>query len=146
MNFLFLDFDGVFILNDVVDLKSVKNLNNIIKETNANIVISSDWRNHHTIKELETLFIEWGIVGEIFGVTEKVGDNSFMLLEHNRTEEIEKFIKDNNVDKYAIIDDMELYNNVYALTPKFDTNFFLTIWYVGLTNSITKKIINKLNT
>jgi len=145
-NIIFLDFDGVFILNDVVDLKCVKNLNYIIRETNAKIVISSDWRNHHTINDLEKLFLSWGIKGDIIGVTERHGENSFMFLEHNRTEEIEKFRKDNDVSNYVIIDDLKLYNSIDTINTKYDENFFNTIWYVGLTKSISEKIVNKLNT
>ena len=142
---IFLDFDGVFILNDVVDPKSVKNLNYLIKETGAKIVVSSDWRNQCTIEILEDLFSNWNINAEIIGVTEKIGDNNFMFLELNRTEEIEKYILENNVENYVIIDDLKLYNDVYALNPKFNNNFFETIWYVGLTKSIVDKIITKLN-
>ena len=142
---IFLDFDGVFILNDVVDPKSVKNLNHIIRETGAKIVVSSDWRNQCNIETLERLFKNWGIKAEILGITDKIGDHSFMFLEKNRTKEIEKYREENNIDNYIIIDDLKLYNNKYDLTPKYDDNFFETIWYVGLTKSISNKIISKLN-
>jgi len=142
---IFLDFDGVFILNDIINKNCIINLNYIIKETNAKIVITSDWRNNRNRIELKRLFNDWGINGVIDGVTDNLwpvgGHISF--IEKYRRNEIDKYIKENDgrIIDYVIIDDLELYNSFY--TDKND-RFFNTLFYKGITKEIADKIIDKL--
>jgi len=143
-NIIFLDFDGVFILNDDISLYCVKNINKIIRETNSKIVISSDWRKHHTTIDIEKLFLKWGLKGEIIGITNNhwVLGSHLSYIEKYRRDEINEYILENKIKNYIIIDDLELYNGYYG---EKNDNFFQTLFYKGITDDITLKIIKKLN-
>ena len=89
MKIIFLDNDGVICLPnnwgsrfkkkdvensvysrfDNFDKKSIKVLNQIILETNADIVISSDWRRFATLDELALYYKSQGIIKFPIGVT-----------------------------------------------------------------------------
>jgi hypothetical protein len=84
MKVIFLDIDGVMITRNSVKYqylhhpedenirfsrRAVKNLNFLINETGAKIVISSTWRLLYTIEELDGKFKEQGIKGEIISAT-----------------------------------------------------------------------------
>jgi len=141
--YIFLDFDGVFFINDVLCEDCVKNLNHIIKETDAKIIISSDWRKHHTLEQLNLFFIHWNIISDISGFTENLFPigGSLSRIEDYRCNEIEKYIRDNRIENYIIIDDLELYNGYYR---KKNDRFFNTLFYKGITNEISESIIKKL--
>ena len=72
MKVVFLDFDGVINIKDFSELKfdsnCIKNLNKIIKQTNADVVISSAWRNNYTLDELQELLGNSGFIGKIVGL------------------------------------------------------------------------------
>jgi hypothetical protein len=55
---------------DNFDQKAVKVLNEILEETDAEIVVSSDWRLHATLEELGDYYESQGIIKRPFGVTE----------------------------------------------------------------------------
>jgi len=141
---IFLDFDGVFILDDIINETCIVNINNIINKTSAKIVVSSDWKNQHTIEELKILFKKWNIKGEIIGVTDNLWPEggSLSMIEKYRCNEINKYISEFDITNYVIIDDLELYNGFY--TEK-NENFFNTLFYKGLTLEISEKIIKTLN-
>jgi len=142
-NIIFLDFDGVFILDDIPTRSCIKELNRIIRETKSKIVVTSDWRNHETIDELNKLFKEWGVVAEIVDITDNlwpVGGH-IAYIERYRVDEINKYISDNNIKNYVIIDDLELYNSFYT---KDNDRFFNTLFYKGITKEIADKIIDFL--
>ena len=79
MKILFLDHDGVICLarqwgkrytkkskkrGDIFDpfcTKAIKVLNNIIDETNCEIVVSSDWRLHCDLEYMKNLYLKRGI-------------------------------------------------------------------------------------
>lgn len=48
---------------------SVELLNRLIEDTNAVIVVSSSWRKGRTVEQLQELFAEVGIKGEVIGKT-----------------------------------------------------------------------------
>ena len=78
MKLIFLDIDGVLVtLSDlsvrlkhekIVNEKCVKNLNRIIIETGAKIVISSAWR-FNGLNEMRCILKFWGVLGEVIGAT-----------------------------------------------------------------------------
>jgi hypothetical protein len=143
-NIIFLDFDGVFILDDIPTRSCIKELNRIVRETNSKIVVTSDWRNHETISELSKLFTEWGIVAEIIGITDNlwpVGGN-IAYIERYRIDEINKYLSTHDIKNYVIIDDLELYNSFYT---KDNDRFFNTLYYKGITKDIADDIIDFLN-
>ncbi len=77
LKIVFLDFDGVLnSLNEIVFDKHAEfnrdamgRLNDIVREANAKVVISSSWRVIHSIDELRQILKESGFQGEVIGVT-----------------------------------------------------------------------------
>lgn len=55
---------------DNFDKKAVKILNQILETTDAEIVVSSDWRLHANLEELGEYYISQGIIKKPIGVTE----------------------------------------------------------------------------
>ena len=55
---------------DNFDQKAVKVLNEILEETDAEIVVSSDWRLHANLEELGEYYESQGIIKRPIGVTE----------------------------------------------------------------------------
>jgi len=118
MKVIFLDFDGVlnihpFIGKDkfghIFNKRCVMNLDTILKNTGAKIVVSSTWRMSGTdfIKEM---WIDRNLPGEIIGCTPKFNTprvmNAVELMEYRgRGLEIEEYINKHGIKKYCIIDD-----------------------------------------
>lgn len=55
---------------DNFDRKAIKVLNQILEITNAEIVVSSDWRLHANLEELGEYYTSQGIIKKPIGVTE----------------------------------------------------------------------------
>jgi len=55
---------------DNFDKKAIRVLNEILKETDAEIIISSDWRLYATLDELGEYYTNQGIIKKPIGVTE----------------------------------------------------------------------------
>lgn len=88
MKVIFLDHDGVICLSnnwggrfkkkgtdvhsrfDNFDKKSIKILNQILEKTGAEIVVSSDWRNSCTLKEMGELYEVQGVTKKPIGFTQ----------------------------------------------------------------------------
>lgn len=133
MNVLFLDHDGVICLPDnwgtrhlkfrygidnVFDdfsEEAVNVLNEIIQETDCEIVISSDWRHHASLKEMQEMYLSRKIIKAPIDVTGHVRYTSAYKLEDNRIEEILNWIDTNrvkyNISKWVAVDDMNLGNS-----------------------------------
>jgi len=118
---------------DNFDQKAIKVLNQIIEETNAEIVVSSDWRTWATLEELGQFYSSQGIIKKPIALTplmKDFDDSSFQLfwykrwLERIRILEIQEWLKNNQVDKWVAIDDLNM-------SPQFNgghglENFVLT--------------------
>lgn len=107
---LFLDIDGVVNRGrDQIrgfnwsDPDCVAMLNRVLRDTNADIVISSSWRIGSDLQELAKHFTsEFGIKGNFISMTP--------VLEASRAEEIHAWITNNNyTGQYAIIDDYNIF-------------------------------------
>ena len=106
---IFLDIDGVLAQihkterDDNGDLifrkSSISALNRIIAYLDADIVISSTWRNWKTIEQFNELFKSRGIIGNVIDTTPK---SEFKT---PRGEEIKRWVDANNPDRFLIIDD-----------------------------------------
>jgi len=124
MKVIFLDIDGVLALTfgsmntnnkwDAYpfDKKAVGVLNKILTETDAEIVLSSDWKHHYTLDELKGIFLEFnGVIKAPFTVTPALPTNA-MDLEGGRVKEINLWLKENaeklNVTHWVAIDDMNM--------------------------------------
>lgn len=107
---IFLDFDGVMCpINDDVDADIDKYgtlfdtdcanlLNDIIVATNANIVITSSWRQYLSLWQLRRMWKRRMMKGEIIGITP--------IQSIHRGKEIDAWLSKNNCHKYVILDDM----------------------------------------
>jgi HAD domain in Swiss Army Knife RNA repair proteins len=137
---IFLDVDGVlntpkFVYRNggtAIDDILVDIVVNIVKSTNAEIVLSSSWRIDENDKRIvfET-FKQRNI--EIIDCTPWISQNRWV----ERNEEIRAWLDKNEVDKFAIIDD----------TP--DANipgcFFRTDENFGITVKIAEQVVQHLN-
>lgn len=104
-NVIFLDFDGVInVKQDDFSAKfenpdAIMYLNKLCHETGFSIVVCSSWREHMNYKKF---LLDSGLDEDIaiLGKTETCNCG--------RAFEIKKYVKDNNVDKFIIIDDAYL--------------------------------------
>lgn len=116
----------------------VKILNGILEETDAQIVLSSDWKHHWDLEELDKIFQFNEVIKSPIAVT---GDHPISMgnLELNRINEIELFKQSNDVGQYVIIDDLNM--DFYKIN-----RFVKTIDSEGLKQlSIKGKILKFLN-
>jgi len=101
MRVIFTDIDGV--LNphwkSEWSKSSIAIYNTLCKEYDLKPVISSTWRDNHTIQELRKIFTEQGIESEIYDYTPVISGA-------DRGEEIKEWLKENPVDDWVIIDDI----------------------------------------
>jgi len=140
---LFLDIDGVLItrdedgdLEEFFNPKCVRILNLILERTGAEIVISSDWRNHYSLSAMKDVFKDEKIVKLPFDYTPDLWTKNSKAedIELIRTKEIEKWLKENNHSVWCAVDDMEL-----NLIP-----FVLVDPNTGLTHSVKNRVFDFL--
>jgi len=127
---LFLDHDGVICLPkqygsrytpkadsdfDFFDSKAVKVLNEIIQATDCDIVVSSDWRYHTELSDMQTLYLKRKILKAPIAYTpNRFGMSDYY--EKCRCTEITHWLEANNdVKSWVAVDDMDL----SALGPNF---------------------------
>lgn len=155
MNIIFLDIDGVLncqLFYTTIDQTKVGTyteqnicreriswLNDLCKETEAKVVISSTWRMGRTTDELKELLSEVGATFEIIGKTPVLRESGYV-----RGNEIQMWIEKNiesltglnyfDFHTYAIVDDDSdmLYQQRH--------NLFLTDTYSGLTPNTCYRI------
>ena len=130
---------------DNFDNKAVKVLNEILEKTEAEIVVSSDWRLHATLEELGDYYESQGINKRPIAVTEIFKDifpkewNAFRFradLELERSMEIGHFLENHpEITHWVAVDDLNMsieflskyhsHNDDESKTPGL-TNFVLT--------------------
>jgi len=103
---------------DDFDEKAIKVLNEILEETGAEIVVSSDWRLHANLEELGDYYISQGIIKRPIAVTDMFKDifprewNAFRFradLEIERSMEIGHWLKNHpEVTHWVAIDDLNM--------------------------------------
>jgi hypothetical protein len=143
---------------DNFDEKAVKILNQILKETGAEIVVSSDWRLHATLEELGDYYIAHGISKRPIAVTPIMEefDSAAGLFRYKgwdnriRIVEIKKWLSENSVESWVAIDDLDMTYEEYSNSEENNgglTNFVLTPRTTeGIKQSgIKEKIIQFLN-
>ncbi len=156
--YLFLDIDGVLATTRQFyskklhpkhncyrfDPKCTTVFNNIFSSYNIVIIISSDWKDDYSIDDFNEIF-EWnGIKFKVDDVTPSLWDikyKSLQELEACRANEIQDYITEHHIEKFIIIDDLDL-------SPWFPDNFIRTPRVMeGIKQSgIKEKILTKLNT
>ena len=126
---------------DDFDKKAVKVLNEILEETGAEIVVSSDWKLHATLEELGEYYEEQGIIKKPIALTTNLGKCTWYNdiiwvwsprweLEMTRVIEIKQYLHDNpEITHWVSIDDLNMGKNGedwkdewaldnFVLTPK----------------------------
>lgn len=185
-NIIFLDIDGVLNCQQAfkegnckyIDWKcgfghhmsfyhpSKQLLNNLIKETNADIVISSTWRKSG-IKWLNMVWEEEKMEGKIIGITPSLHFNpnisiprgmeiqywlnqeGFRHINWSENEQL-KYMKESNISNYIIIDDDSdmLYQQrnhfIHVLPSPRNPSGFNQMFYQEALNTLNQDII-KLN-
>ena len=150
---------------DNFDLKEVKVLNQILETTNAEIVVSSDWRMHATLEELGEYYTSKGIIKKPIAVTdffkdiypsEWAGMRFRADLELERSMEIGHWLENHpEVTHWVAVDDLnmsvEFLGDRFASKDGSDskpglTNFVLTprAWEGIKQSGIKNKIIKHL--
>jgi hypothetical protein len=127
MKVIFLDHDGVICLStewgsrfknkdgldsmfDRFNDKAIKVLNQILDETGAEIVVSSDWRHDTPLEQMQELYKIRGIKKSPIGYTDSIVDiKGLEYLEHNRQIEIRHWLSQHpEVTQWVAIDDLNM--------------------------------------
>jgi len=126
---------------DDFDTKSVKVLNEILEETGAEIVVSSDWKLHATLEELGDYYESQGIIKRPIDLTPNIGKCNWYNdiiwvwsprweLEMIRVIEIKQYLHDHpEITHWVSVDDLNMGKNGeewkdewaidnFVLTPK----------------------------
>lgn len=110
---------------DNFDRKAIKTLNEILTESGAEIIISSDWKKHATVEELGEYYEQQGIIKKPIGMTEKFNFVAWrdegiipietfpwrrdLALEQERYFEIKKYLQDHpEITQWVAIDDLHM--------------------------------------
>jgi hypothetical protein len=125
---IFLDIDSVLALNNEMYVENdkhwypkfnryrlnggaVKILNEICVKVDPIIILSSDWKHHYSIADMNEYF-EWcGIIYKITDYTASswgVMFTSFQQLEECRAYEIKQYVREREILNYVAIDDLDL--------------------------------------
>ena len=123
------------------DPKCVKIFNEILDETGADIVLSSDWKYHWNLVYLDKIFKFNGVNKSPIDTTINEGV-SFSNITKNRAYEIGEYIQRNNITNYVVIDDLNI-SNFMSITGDED-KFVLTNNFEGLKQSNIKEKIIKI--
>lgn len=115
--------------------KCVKIFNEILDETDADIVLSSDWRIHWNLEQLDKIFKFNGVKKSPIDVTGRkfISMNSY---DRNRVAEINEYKEKNDVGTFVVIDDMGL--DIYFMENFVKTKDTEGIKQLGIKNKILK--------
>jgi hypothetical protein len=138
---VFCDFDGVLVPFASVDKKRrpavadpgcIANLNNLVSQTGAEIVLTTSWRTKSSFEKLVDCMKGWGFVGKIIG--------SSPVLCDMRGLEIQKWLMHANmpIESFVILDDLDM-----RVDPL--TDFLVKTWPLsGLTAGDVAIAVSKL--
>lgn len=140
---LFVDIDGTIkpLLGRAWYPHAIAALNRILSETDAQIVISSDWRNKMPLDAIRAHLEKAGLTpGRIIGTTEIRASVPYAVVGSvDRRSEIRAWLRARipRVTRWAVIDDMDLEGldaqRVFDLDPR-----------MGLTDAIATEVIRVL--
>jgi hypothetical protein len=150
---LFLDIDGVLVtadslrksdqsgINAMPEPRCVEQLNRIIRETGADVVLSSTWKIFHVtaLSVNRFLFPKFGVVGHCVGVTPTLHTQAGRLVgAEPRGHEIQSWLDANgNPDRFVILDDA---NDMEHLLPRL----VQCSYFEGLTEELANRAIEML--
>lgn len=146
MKLLFLDFDGVistFEKGNRLDIEKVQLVEEIIKQTDCKIIVSSDWAkdNKTSVDFIKETFSEKFINEHFDFVYAIIGITNHHLGYPKRGDEIEHYLTNfkTNLESYVILDDINDFNDNQLF------NFVQTDTYEGITSREVKLAIAILN-
>jgi len=90
------------------DKECVNVLNSILTETDAEIVVSSDWKLWVSLQEMGDFYISQGIIKRPLAYTDKKEKYIKEILNAQRAAEILNWLLENNVQKWIAIDDLDM--------------------------------------
>jgi hypothetical protein len=135
---------------DNFDKKAVKILNEVLEETGAEIVVSSDWRFYATLEELGDYYLSQGIVKKPIATTDMFKDifprewSALRFradLELERSMEIQHWVDNHpEVTNWVAVDDLNM--SVEFLGSKFVASNG-TDGQAGITNFVLTAIDNQ---
>lgn len=123
---------------DNFDTKSIKILNEILIETDAEIVVSSDWKRWATLEEMGEYYESKGIIKKPIAFTPNLGQCTWydsdtfpwlfqFDLEQPRTIEIKQYLHDHpEITHWVAIDDLDMGKNGEPCKDWGLDNFVLT--------------------
>lgn len=147
---------------DNFNKKAIKVLNEILEETGAEIVVSSDWKLHCNLEEMGEYYLSQGIIKKPIAFTSSLNDcnyddnfpwNKTWDLEQARSIEIKQYLTDHpEITNWVAVDDLNMGKTglYYSMEFVHDwglDNFVLTekgsegIKQTG----VKEKIVNYLN-
>ena len=114
---------------DNFNKKAVNILNDILKQTGAEIVVSSDWKGHATLEELKEMYIKYGVIKSPIDVTPNHYFGKYEL-EMTRCSEIKDWLEEHpEVTHWVAVDDLDLSEKFGAISGNSNgglKNFVLT--------------------
>ena len=131
----FFDGNGVY----PFDKKCVKVLNSILEEVECDIVVSSDWKHYCTLEQMGEIYERNGVIQKPVAFTDHA-PASANWIEKNRVGEIGKYIQDNNIEKYFVIDDLDLHGWMTWDNFSICASMFEGIKQSGKKEEIIKKL------
>ncbi len=103
---------------DNFNKKSIDVLNDILEETNAEIVVSSDWKRWANVEEMGEYYESQGIKKKPIGFTKNLGECDVPInfqwsrqwdLEQSRSLEIKQYLQDHpEVTHWVAVDDLNM--------------------------------------
>ena len=127
-------------------------LQTICDETNAELVVSSDWKKYYSITQLRTIFQHYNIYSPVIDITTHQNLWNKMSRpnsEWKRAAEITKWVKDNKISNWISIDDMQLNKQYKWMKPKVPQWRHIQVdgdfGYGGRLRDKINECINKLN-
>lgn len=128
------DYHTFFDDIDKWNRKAIKNLNKIVKKTDAKVVISSSYRTLKTLDEIQTQMNKAGFRYEVYDVVQNDVDKE-------RGADIDDWLDNHEVEKFIIIDDHN-----HDFKDIFNNKIFIKTGHKkGITKKIVKKAIKQLN-
>ena len=120
MKIIFLDHQGVIYLGKAIwpdgkpilldfDQESISILNEIIREVDCEIVISSDWKTWADLPKMKSFYIKQGIIKSPIGYTPITNINHLDDISYLRSKEIIKWLDSTeNITSWTAIDDLDM--------------------------------------